>query len=179
VPIAIVVYIILVLGLSYLNLLGCSGFEYEYFNIIEGALLFLSVILFPVLILLIILGILSFWIKKIRKYRRRILINISVIVIIIITFIIVNKVEIEYSMDAKKSGEKLVTAIEKYRTDNGKLPSNLSQLTPDYITETPTCYLGQNFRYFQYGENYEVWYNNCAFLIEKYYSERNQWVSDS
>lgn len=47
-----------------------------------------------------------------------------------------------------QTGEQLVLAVERFKTDKGTLPKEISDLVPDYLSSAPKTKNGKEFRYF-------------------------------
>ena len=87
---------------------------------------------------------------------------------------------VEAAMD---QGAEIVTAIEAYRHEHGRLPRKLSDLVPAQLTALPEAPWGdRTWRYADLGENVyqlSVWANSEGYPSVYYQSDSGLWVHDS
>ena len=104
----------------------------------------------------------------------------------ILLFCIVEKFITHKFMDYKMNksieiGQEIISAIEKYKVNQGKYPEKLNLLVPEYLEQVPVSKMGwsgKKFRYYVHKEGYGINFPFYAFMICSYSPGRYDWHCD-
>lgn len=174
------VYLTFLISASYVLLLGCDdGFLGFFTTVFLGLLLYFVFVSIPIALIILIVWLSSFLIKKVKTYRSHITVVMVVVLLIIFTFIVFFTITQTYSTANRENAEKTIVALEKYKSDTGGLPRTLSELSPKYLPEIPKSPLGKEYTYSIAGSSsYTVSYSDCAWLVCVYKSDDGKWICD-
>lgn len=155
-----------------------GGNSISSLHMLLGILMFILIAVTVVyLFISLILVFSSIVIKKLVKYRRKIfIVALGLIALSFPPYIISSLIQAHNIDKTNTNGNTIVQAIDTYEKTTGVYPSNLTLLTPDYLSDIPKTSKGNDFKYSLLNSTYYRLYYTEYFARYEYDGGTHQWV---